>query len=235
MTNPFANPYTPTAPAPAGPVNPFANPVPVPAVPTFPGALSPQEMTQVAAPAPATAPPALDFGRLTSAAAPVVGEGRGAALADMYGRLVLFFPLALQRVPRNPQFISQEQRARGDVDQDRLTATIVVLDDGQGGQQPIAYGGKPYAMPPSQHTDQAPLPYIRKAMWINQSRLISQLRDGVPSAPGQAPGMIAGRIAKVGPAPTDPWYLIGATEPEVALVRQYLELVQAGQQPHPLA
>lgn len=235
MTNPFADPYTPTAPAqPTAPVNPFTVPA-QPAVPSFPGALSPQEMTQVAAPAPTTAPPAFDFSRLASAPAPVVGEGRGAQLADMYGRLVLFFPLSLQRVPRSPQYITAEQRARGDLEQDRLTATIVVLDDGQGGMQPIAYGGKPYAIPSTPHTDSAPLPYVRKAMWINQSRLISQLRDSVPAAPGQAPGMIAGRIAKTGPAQNDPWYLIGATEPEVALVRQYLELVQAGQQPHPLA
>lgn len=227
MTNPFAQPT-----APAGPVNPFANPVPVPAVPaaTTYGTGPVAQTIPVAA-----APPAFDFNRLSSAPAPVVGEGRGAQLADMYGRLVLFFPLSLQRVPRSPQYITAEQRARGDLEQDRLTATIVVLDDGQGGMQPIAYGGKPYAIPSTPHTDSAPLPYVRKAMWINQSRLISQLRDSLPAAPGQAPGMIAGRIAKTGPQQNDPWYLIGATEQEVALVRTYLELVQAGQQPHPLA
>lgn len=225
MTNPFA-PATPAAPAPAAPAsNPFANPYTPAAAP-------------VAAPvaqAPATAPPAFDFGRLASAPAPIVGEGRGAQLADMYGRLVLIFPLSLSRVPRNPSFITPEQRQRGDLEQDRLTATVVVLDDGQGGQTPIAYGGKPYAIPSTPHTDSAPLPYIRKAMWINQSRLIGQLRDSLPATPGGAPGMIAGRVAKVGPAQNDPWFLVGATEAEVATVRYYLEAVQAGQQPHPLA
>lgn len=237
MTNPFAQPAAP-APAPAGPVNPFANPVPVPAVPAFgvPAQSAPSAFPTTA-PAAVAAPPAFDFSRLSSAPAPVVGEGKGAKLADMYGRLTLFFPLSIQRVPRSPQYITAEQRARGDLEQDRVTATVVVLDDGQGGMQPIAYGGDLYAMPHGSkpHTDSAPLPYVRKAMWLNQSRLISQLRDALPAAPGQAPGMIAGRLVKTGPAQNDPWYLIGATEQEVALVRQYLELVQAGQQPHPLA
>jgi hypothetical protein len=159
MTNPFA-PAQPAAPVPAGPVNPFAQPAPAaapapfavpvqPAAPAFP----------TAAAAPVAAPPAFDFSRLASAPAPVVGEGRGAALADMYGRLVLFFPLSLQRVARSAQYITAEQRARGDLD----------------------------------------------------------------------------RLNKTGPQQNDPWFLVGATEAEVALVRQYLELVQAGQYPHPLA
>jgi hypothetical protein len=231
MTNPFA-PAQPAAPA--GPVNPFAQPTP--AAPTSsPFALPTQPAAPVFPTTTAAAPPAFDFSRLASAPAPVVGEGKGAALPDMYGRLVLFFPLSLQRVARSAQYITAEQRARGDLDQERVTATVVVLDDGNGGMQPIAYGGKPYAIPSTAHTDQSPLPYVRKAMWIQQTRLISQLRDAIPTAPGGAPGMIAGRLNKTGPAQNDPWFLVGATEAEVALVRQYLELVQAGQYPHPLA
>jgi hypothetical protein len=174
------------------------------------------------------------MGGLRAAGAPVVGEGRGAKLADMYGRLVLVFPLGLTRVPRNPQFITAEQRQRGDLDQDRMTATVVVLDDGQGGMTPIGYGGAPYALPPKPHTDSAPLPYVRKGMWINQSRLISQLRDFLPQA-GGAPGMICGRVVKAGPQNNDPWYLQGATEAELTLAGQYLELVQQGVYGHPLA
>jgi len=236
MTNPFLPAQPQQQPAqPAAPVNPFGAPAPAAPQPqpfSFP--MQPQQ----AAPAPAAtqaAPPALDMGRLASAPAPVVGEGTGARLKDMFGRLVLVFPLSLQRVPRNPQFITQEQRASGNVEQDRLTATVVVLDDGQGGQSPIAFGGDPYSLPPKPHTESAPLPYVRKGMWINQSRLISQLRDSLPAAPGQAPGMIAGRVTKAGPNQNDPWYLIGANEQEVTLVRQYLEAVQAGHFPHPLA
>jgi hypothetical protein len=234
MTNPFA-PAQPAAPA--GPVNPFAQPAP--AAPqglgTPQAGQSVQQHNFVPVAASAAAPPAFDFSRLASAPAPVVGEGKGAALADMYGRLVLFFPLSISRVARRTEYITAEQRARGDLDQEQLVATVVVLDDGQGGMQPIAYGGKPYAIPSTPHTDQAPLPYVRKAMWVKQTRLISQLRDSLPAAPGGAPGMIAGRLNKTGPAQNDPWFLVGATEAEVALVRQYLELVQANQYPHPLA
>ena len=234
MTNPFLTPQPATQPA--APGNPFANPVPVPSVPATPAVPSFPAPAAYAPPVTtAAAPPALDFGRLSSAPAPIVGEGRGATLPDMYGRLALFFPLGLSRVPRSAQYITAEQRQRGDLEQDRLTATVVILDDGQGGQQPIAYGGKPYAIPSTPHTESAPLPYVRKAMWINQSRLIGQLRDALPAAAGAAPGMIAGRVSKAGPAQNDPWFLIGATEAEVALVRQYLEAVQAGQLPHPLA
>jgi hypothetical protein len=249
MTNPFA-PATPAQPQqpqqqPAAPANPFspaqpqhqpgpgmngyyAQPAPQQPQPTSP-------YHAVAPAGPVTPAPDLDMSRLSSAGAPVIGEGKGAKLPDMFGRLVLIFPLAIQRVPRNPQYITQEQRARGDLDQDRLTATVVVLDDGQGGQRPIEYGGKPYALPATPHTDSAPLPYVRKGMWINQSRLISQLRDHLPTAPGGAPSMVAGRVHKAGPNQNDPWYLIGATEQEIAMVQQYLAAVKAGQFPHPLA
>lgn len=230
MTNPFL-PATPTVPADpyANPHTPSGNPFVTPAA--APAAYAPS----TAAPVTASAPPALDMGRLASAPAPIVGEGTGARLKDMYGRLVLIFPLALTRVPRNAKYITAEQRQTGNLEQDRMTATVVVLDDGQGGMQPIAFGGDPYALPPTAHTSSEPLPYVRKGMWINQSRLIGQLRDALPATPGTAPGMIAGRVTKVGPAQNDPWYLIGATEQEVVRVRQYLEAVQGGHYPHPLA
>lgn len=226
MTNPFA-PAVPAQPAVAPTGNPFASPAP--AAPQPFQRLATQSYQQASGQV--ATPPALDLGRLAAAPEPVIGS-TGASLVDMYGRLVLIFPLSLQRVPRLPKYITPEQRARGDVEQDRLTATVVVLDGGQ-----IQWGGTLYGPPEMQkpHTDSAPVPYVRKAMWINQSRLISQLRDALPATPGGAPGMIAGRVAKTGPAQNDPWYLIGATEQEVALVRQYLEAVQAGHVPHPLA
>lgn len=230
MTNPFA-PTVPQQGPPAAPRNPFSDPYGV-----APGAEHAPAVyggPQVAT-APQAAPPALDLNRLGSAPAPVVG-GRGADLKAMFGRLVLMFPLAIERVPRNPKFITAEQRQRGDLEQDRLTATVVVLDDGQGGQTALSWGGDPYALPSIPHPNTDPLPYIRKGMWLNQSRLISQLKTSLPATPGAAPGMIAGRVSKAGVANTDPWYLIGATEAEVALVRQYLEAVQAGHVPHPLA
>lgn len=253
MTNPFAqpapaqqqpapatNPFgagVPAQPQQAPPpaANPYAQPAPA-AAPQYLGQPGPAAPAQYQAPAAQqAAPPALDMSGLRSAGAPVVGEGKGAKLADMYGRLVLVFPLSCSRVPRNPQYITPEQRQRGDLDQERLVATIVVLDDGQGGMQPISYGGNVAAFPPVPNTDTAPLPYVRKAMWINQSRLISQLREALPAEPGAAPGMRLGRVVKAGPQHNDPWYLQGATEQDLALAGQYLQLVQSGQYPHPLA
>jgi hypothetical protein len=248
----MTNPFTPQPAAPPAPSNPYAQPTVAPVAPVAPSnpfaagvpaqpygqqapaAAAPQAYAPAPAQAPAAAPPALNMSGLQAAGAPVVGEGGGAKLADMYGRLVLVFPLGVARVPRNPQFITQEQRNRGDLEQDRMTATVVVLDDGQGGMQPIAYGGAPYALPPKPHTESAPLPYVRKGMWINQSRLISQLRDFI-AQPGQAPGMICGRVVKAGPAQNDPWYLDGAKPEELALAGKYLEMVQAGHFTHPLA
>jgi len=256
MTNPFAQPTT-APPAPA--TNPYAQPSPAPApqappaapgnpfgagIPGAPGPVvtqpgySPQQtyapVAQPAAAAAPPAPPALNAAGLASAPAPLPSGGKGAKLADMYGRLVLIFPLGITRRPRNPQFITAEQRQRGDLEQDQLTATVVVLDDGQGGMQPIAYGGAPYDLPPRAHTDSAPLPYARKAMWITQSKLIEQVRPFLPQ-PGGAPGMVCGRVVKAGPQRNDPWYLQGATPEELGLAEVYLNLVTQGTYEHPLA
>lgn len=234
MTNPFA-PAVPQQAPPAAPGNPFASPAP--ATPQGYGAQlgAPQAYTPPAPTSVAAAPaPTLDLSRLAPAPAPIVGEAGGADLEAMFGRLLLIFPLQIERVP---PYKGQEVRS-ADGMRDRLTATVVVLDDGRGGQSPIQWGGNLYG-PPSQqrpHTDSAPLPYIRKAMWLNQSRLISQLRGELPTpANGNVPGMIAGRLSRAGQETNAAWYLIGATDAEVALVRQYLEAVQAGHVPHPLA
>lgn len=181
------------------------------------------------------APP--QFGPVASAPPPVIGEGRGAQLAHMYGRLVLIFPHKEETVPRRPEHISEDDRRKGNITQQKLTATVVVLDAGPGRMDPIGVDGKPNAFPPEPPTEYAPLPYVRKGMWINQSRLISQARDYLPGATkgGATGGMIAGRVTKAGPQQNDPWYLIGASDAEIGLVQKYLELVQQGVYPHPLA
>lgn len=264
MTNPFAqgvpteqpaqqqapagNPFAQTqqaAPATVG--NPFAQQQ---AAPTAPQGYAPQQQAapqyapQQQAPAQQYAAPVPQqqsvpqFGQLASAPAPVVGEGRGATLAHMFGRLVLVFPHREETVPRRPEHITAEQRAAGNVNQQRLTATVVVLDAGPGRMDPIAVDGKPNAFPPVPPSEYAPLPYVRKGMWINQSRMITQCRDFLPggaqAGPGGAPGMLLGRVAKAGPQQNDPWYLTPATEAELQLAQQYLTLVQNGQYPNPL-
>jgi hypothetical protein len=251
--NPFAQqaPAQPTSQAP----NPFGGQQ---AAPAAPQAYAQQQAPaqQYAAPVPQYAPqqqaPAQQyaapvpqqqgvpqFGQLASAPAPVVGEGRGATLAHMFGRLVLVFPHREETVPRRAEHITAEQRAAGNVNQQRLTATVVVLDAGPGRMDPIAVDGKPNAFPPVPPSEYAPLPYVRKGMWINQSRMITQCRDFLPggaqAGPGGAPGMLLGRVAKAGPLQNDPWYLTPATEAELQLAQQYLTLVQNGQYPNPLA
>lgn len=248
--NPFAAAQQAPAPAPA-PAAPqaYAGPQQQYAAPAAPQA--PQQWQQAPAAAPAqqwqapaapqqqaqyAAPPALDPAALNAAPAPSSGGAQGAKLPDMYGRLALFFPQSLARVPRNPQHITPEQRAAGNVEQDRLTATVVVLDSGPGTRPggTIEWGGNPHALGGSPHTNSDPLPYVRKSMWINQTRLIEQLRAYLP-APGGVPGMVVGRISKNGPANNDPWYLAPASPDEIALAQTYLGLVGQGAYPHPLA
>jgi len=228
----YAPPAMP-AQAPAAP-NPFATAAPSPYAPAAQSVAAGQHPIQQAATA-AYTPPALDSSAVGAAPPPPPGGGRGADLVAMYGRLVLCIPQHIEMVPRNPKYITEAQRAAGNTTQERMTVTVVVLDDGQGGMQPIAFGGAPHELPPRPHTESAPLPYVRKGMWINQSRLIGQLRPFLPATPGGTPGMTAGRVAKTGPNHNDPWYLITATEQEVALAKQYLDLVKASQYPHPLA
>lgn len=191
---------------------------------------------QAAPAAPATPPPALNPQGLNSAPPPPPsGDAKGAKLAHMYGRLVLVFPHGVTSRPRKPEYITPEQRAQGNLNQDVMTATVVVLDDGRGGQTPITYGGNPAAFPPVPDTESAPLPYVRKAMWITQSRLIAQLTPYLPQGAGAAPGMVAGRVVKAGPQANDPWYLDGANDGDLRLAQMYLEAVAAGHLPHPLA
>jgi hypothetical protein len=198
-------------------------------------AYAPQQYVPQQQAAPAAPPAALDPSMLRGAPAPIVGEGKGAKLAHMYGRLVLVFPLSIATKPRNPQFITQEQRARGDLNQEQITATFVVLDDGQGGMQPIRFGGDPSAFPPVPDTESAPLPYVRKGLWVTQSRVISQLRDFLPDpASGRPGGMVCGRMVKTGPQRNDPWYITTANDGELNLAGQYMQLVAAGTYPHPL-
>jgi hypothetical protein len=236
---PAANPYAQQqAPAPAAPQAYTQPQTYVPnGQPTYaPAATAPPQAYQPPAQPQHGAPPAINVGSLQSVGAPPpTGDAKGAKLAHMYGRLVLVFPLTITRRPRNPQYITPEQRQRGDLEQDQLTATVIVLDDGRGGMAPITFGGDPAAFPPVPDTESAPLPYVRKAMWITQTKLIEQLRPCLPQGPAGQPTPAVGRVIKAGPQRNDPWYLSAADENDLGLARKYLELVQGGTYPHPLA
>jgi hypothetical protein len=231
--NPFAQPAAPQQPAyaPPAPQQPQYAP-PAPQQPAYapPAPMQPQQQPY----APQNQTPA--FGPITVNAAPPpppTGDGKGAKFENLYGRLVMMFPLSVSTEQRNPQFVTAEQRAAGNTTEERLVATIVVLDDGQGGMQPVQWGGNPAMNQP--HTDSAPLPYVRKAMWVSQSRIVGQARPFLPQQPGGAPGALVGRLVRTGPERNAPWYLTTATPQEIELAQTYIGLVQAQQYPHPLA
>lgn len=256
--NPFAQQAAPAAPAAAPQVpNPFAQPVqpqaysPQPVQTYAPPAqhvaanpYAPQQAPQAVTPQQYAAPvqQAAPVGIATASAPPppVAGGGTGAKLADMYGRLVVVFPHLLQRVPKNARFVTDADRASGNLEQDRMTATVVVLDGGStGNMSPIAFGGNPHALGGRPHDQSAPLPYVRKGMWLNQSQLIGQVSDYLPGhargGPGGTPGAAVGRIVKSGPEQNAPWFLTTPTDAEVKLANDYLGLVMEGRFPHPLA
>lgn len=242
-SNPFAQ-AAPAPAAPAAPANPFGGGVPAaPAQPYGSGQWQGQQAAPAApapqaAPVAAAAPPVLDPNALGAAAPPPASYAKGPELADMYSRLVLIFPLSLEiGVPRNPKFISEADRLKGNTTQDRLTATLVILDSGPGTPPGgmISWGGNPHALGGSPHTNHDPLPYVVKGKWISQSKLVAQCKPFLPQAPGAPAGMVAGRLAKEGPEANAPWYLVAATDAELDLARTYLRLVGQGQYPHPLA
>lgn len=243
----YANPYAqPQQQAPAAPQAYMPPPTPAQYANPYVQQQAPQAYAPPAAQAPAAqqypagypvpqhdaTPPAL--GQLSAAGVAPAGDGRGAKLANMYGRLVIMFPLILETKAKNPRFVSPEDQAAGRVTEDRVTTTVVVLDDGRGGMTQISWGGS--AMPPVADTDSAPLPYVRKAMWISQSRIVTQLKPHLPAGPGAAPGMVIGRVLKAGNEHNSPWYLSSdVSESDLGLGNAYLDLVRQGRYPHPLA
>jgi hypothetical protein len=154
----------------------------------------------------------------------------------MYGRLVLLFPHTIERgLPSKFRDQSGQPKV-----QDKIIATVVVLDDGNGGQQPIGYGGDMTSFPQKPHTDYGQLPYVRKGLFVWQNSIIKQIEAWLPGGPqapqdGRTPGMCLGRIAKDGPERTDPWYLRDPNEQDTQLANYYIAAVAEGRFPHPLA
>lgn len=247
MSNPFGpaaqpaapgNPFGPApqqapaaAPAPPAYAPPAPQQAPAPAAPAYYGNPGQPGSSQWPAGAQPAAAPALGaFGRPP---APSIGGGTGADLAAMYGRLVLIFPLSISTVPRNPKFITEEQRLRGDVNQQRMTATFVVLD----GSNPIAYGGDMYSMPQKPHTKSEPLPHVSKALWVSQSKLIEQCGAALQLVAQAGPGgdaMVLGRLLRGGNEANSPWILGDYSPEDERVAAYYLEGVKSGQFPNPL-
>lgn len=243
---PAANPYgqpqqpAPAAYPPAQQPQAYAPPAPPAYVPQQPAPATAYGSQWPAGSTPAQAPGAPVFGSQIAPPPPPApsGEKGGADLLAMFGCLVLWMPTVEETVAKNPRFVTDEQRRNGQTSQQRMTATVVVLDNPRTPGL-IEYGGNPYGLPPVAHTDRAQLPYVRKSMWINQGKIIGQLRSflrGGADAPADgSQGMTIGRVNKVGPGATDPWFLDHPTDADHLLARQYVEAVQAGHLPNPLA
>jgi hypothetical protein len=238
--NPFL-PQQPAAPAPqqAPPAqqpqgNPYAQqpqqaPNPYAQQPTAPQAYAPQQQPQYA-PTPqgwpqGAAPAAAGGGGLVARPGqfvtpppPSAGTGSRPRLLDMYGRLLLVLPEHVQRGVAS-RFTNRDGSPQT---QDKLTATVIVLDGG-----PMAFGGEPEKGPAGkgQHTQTVDVPYVVKGMWINQSKLIEQLEEALAMRLRGEPGLALGRLWKVGQAQNDPWVLAAPTPDDAAVYDRYVSQV----------
>lgn len=148
---------------------------------------------------------------------PAPQRPRGPRPQELYGRLVLIIPKLLEKVastdPEKPAGTMVE----------RLTADVVVLDGG-----PIAFGGRPEAMPPVPHNQVGELPYRNQGMYVSAVGIISQCRDALEKRRQGKPGMVIGRVT-VGtqndPRKKPPYLLDKATDADRALARAYLATI----------
>ena len=233
MTNPFL-PQQPQQPAaPAG--NPFA-----PQQPAAPAPAAPQQYTQQPQQYPGAAPAAQPYGAPASnggspwptgatAGAPNMAatpgqfstpppptESNGGGMpkvADLQGRLVIILPERLERgIPS--RFID---RATGQPQlQDRMTATVIVLDGGPMHWTPSRNGqpGQP---------QQAQVPMVIKGMWIQQTKLIEQLTEALTlRQQGNPRGLALGRLWKAGTGQSDPYVLAQPNQQDVQVYDQYV-------------
>lgn len=247
--NPYGPPQQPTQPtqptqpayAPPAPATPYGTGPYAQTVPQQPAPATSYGSPWPAGSVPAQAPNAPAFGSQIAPPPPPAPSGeKGADLKAMFGCLVLWMPTALETVQKQPKFITDEQRRNGQTTQRRMTATVVVLDNPH---EPgvLRHGGDPYGLPgqAKPHPDVDALPYVRRNMWINQGKIVQQLEGFLPggvNAPRDgSQGMTVGRVNKVGPAQTDPWFLDDPTPADMTLAGQYVEAVRAGHLPNPLA
>jgi hypothetical protein len=236
MTNPFLpqQPQAP-APAPAAPVpggNPFMQqPAAAPPAPVQ----QPQQQHYTQQPQQAYAAPAANGGSPWPAGAtagapnlvaqpgqfstpppPSASNGGGQPKpADLQGRLLLILPERLERgVPSR-----FTDRATGQPQlQDKLTATVIVLDGG-----PLYWTPTRSGQPQQPRNEQ--VPYVIKNMWITQSKLIEQLDEPLRQRQAGQAGLALGRLWKAGPGQNDPYLLAPAQPQDVQVYDQYVSRV----------
>lgn len=239
MTNPFGQ-QAPYAAPPAPVTDPFGQPnqatyappvqpAQMPAVPPATGPASPGY------PAVPPGPAQAHSGQYGGADDPFGGPAPQTLrprVRDLEGRLLLILPERLERGVVSKTLKNKD--ASGNlvpVIQDKLTATVVVLDGG-----PVHYGGSPEALQSSQrkpHDKVAEVPWKIRSMWIQNVGLISQSEiamlnverrnRGLALEPG-AVTMVLGRLYQSEPAtnPQGSWLVSEPTDEDKALARAWL-------------
>ena len=152
------------------------------------------------------AAPALAPGGLVPIAPPSEsGSANMPRVSDLQGRLLLILPEKI------------EYGVQGKYGtQDRITATVVVLDGG-----PLQWGGTQ----PGQQRQQGNIPHVIKGMWLPQSKLVGQLQPALQMRLSGGPGLSLGRLWKAGTGANDPYVLAEANEQEVQLYNHYVSQV----------
>lgn len=210
---PVAPPATPA------PVAPPAAPIP-PVAPVAPQQAPPVPPAQFVAPpapaataAPMTAPGSMNPDDLFDDPAPQ--RPKGPRLREMYGRLLVIIPKGVEKVNRRQQDGSTVQ-------QDRMTADVVVLDGG-----PMAYGGTPEKPPFNPHDKTAAIPHREVNMYVSAVGIISQCETALAKRRAGQPGMTIGRLgvgqAQQGSDRNPPWLLLPATPEDKALAARYVQ------------
>lgn len=198
------NPFLPAQPQPmAAPQNPYQQPVAQPMQPQY----APQ--TQYSGQPSGSGLVAQPGQFVPIGAPPADASGNMPKLSDLTGRLILFLPERLERgVPS--QFKNDDGSPRS---QDRLTATLVVLDGG-----PVVWGGQTPAKPRQQEQ----IPYVAKAFWISQSKIISQLDAALQLRLSGGAGLAIGRLWKTGTEQNSPYVLQEPNAQDVQIYNQYV-------------
>lgn len=136
------------------------------------------------------------------------GSSNMPRINDLQGRLLIVMPEKIERqVPGGRP---------GYAPQDRITATVVVLDGG-----PLQWGGTTPTSP--RMTEQ--VPYVIKGLWVRQTKLVQQLEPALELRLSGGPGLVLGRLWKTGPGQNDPYVLATPTPQDGALYDQYVSQV----------
>jgi hypothetical protein len=244
MSNPFLPQQPPAQPAPAQPQQPYAPPAqpgnpyaqpqqpqgnpyaqpqqpqyapPAPQQPQYapPGQYT-QQPTQQPYGAPATALQARPGQFSTPPPPSASGSSNMPKIGDLQGRLLIVLPETIQRqIPSRftgPGGVPQMQ--------DKLTATVIVLDGGNG---PLTWTRAAQGQQPVSQTQAAP--YVIKGLWIQQTKLIEQLEEPLAMRLRGEPGIALGRLWKTGPSNSDPYVLAQPQPHEVAEYDAYVSQV----------